>query len=213
MRLAELSERSGVPVGTIKYYLREGLLPPGERVSATQAAYGEAHLRRLGLIRAMIQIGRIPVATVREVLGHVDDESLGTTFRLGAALWAMPQPPEAPADDPLTAQVTEAVDRFLDGMGWHNAREIGTLSPTYRTLVTTIVTLTRLGFSRGPEVLARYAHLMEEVARLDLDQLDTYEDDSEKVELAVASAVLYDPLLIALRRLAQEEHSTRRYGL
>lgn len=54
---------------------------------------------------------------------------------------------------------------------------------------------------------------MEEVAQLDLDQLDTYEDDSEKVELAVAAAVLYDPLLLALRRLAQEEHSTRRYGL
>ncbi|MFJ9083033.1 MULTISPECIES: MerR family transcriptional regulator [unclassified Streptomyces] len=213
MRLAELSERSGVPVGTIKYYLREGLLPQGERISATQAAYGEAHLRRLGLIRAMIQIGRIPVATVREVLGHVDDESLGTTFRLGAALWAMPQPPEAPADDPLTAEVTEAVDRFLGDMGWQNAREIGVLSPSYRALVTTIVTLTRLGFSRGPEILAQYAHLMEEVAQLDLDQLDTYEDDSEKVELAVAAAVLYDPLLLALRRLAQEEHSTRRYGL
>ncbi|MFJ9174734.1 MerR family transcriptional regulator [Streptomyces sp. NPDC102360] len=213
MRLAELSERSGVPAGTIKYYLREGLLPQGERISATQAAYGEAHLRRLGLIRAMIQIGRIPVATVREVLGHVDDESLGTTFRLGAALWAMPQPPEAPADDPLTVQVTEAVDRFLGDMGWHNARKIGALSPTYRTLVTTIVTLTRLGFSRGTEVLAQYAHLMEEVAQLDLDQLDAYEDDSEKVELAVASAVLYEPLLLALRRLAQEEHSTRRYGL
>ncbi|MFJ9122573.1 MULTISPECIES: MerR family transcriptional regulator [unclassified Streptomyces] len=213
MRLAELSERSGVPVGTIKYYLREGLLPQGERISATQAAYGEAHLRRLGLIRAMIQIGRIPVATVREVLGHVDDESLGTTFRLGAALWAMPQPPEAPADDPLTAEVTEAVDRFLGDMDWQNAREIGVLSPSYRALVTTIVTLTRLGFSRGPEILAQYAHLMEEVAQLDLDQLDTYEDDSEKVELAVAAAVLYDPLLLALRRLAQEEHSTRRYGL
>lgn len=213
MRLAELSERSGVPVGTIKYYLREGLLPQGERISATQAAYGEAHLRRLGLIRAMIQIGRIPVATVREVLGHVDDESLGTTFRLGAALWAMPQPPEAPADDPLTAEVTEAVDRFLGDMGWQNAREIGVLSPSYRALVTTIVTLTRLGFSRGPEILAQYAHLMEEVAQLDLDQLDTYEDDSEKVELAVAAAVLYDPLLLALRRIAQEEHSTRRYGL
>ncbi|WP_306322032.1 MULTISPECIES: MerR family transcriptional regulator [unclassified Streptomyces] len=213
MRLAELSERGGVPVGTIKYYLREGLLAPGERISATQADYGEGHLRRLGLIRAMIQIGRIPVATVREVLTHVDDESLGTSFRLGAALWALPHPPEAPADDPLTVEVTEALDRFVGDMGWHHAREVGALSPTYRTLITTIVTLTRLGFSRGPEVLAQYAHLMEEVAQLDMDQLDTYEDDSVKAELAVASTVLYDPLLTALRRLAQEEHATRRYGL
>ena len=35
MRLAELSERSGVPTATIKYYLREGLLPPGRQVNAT----------------------------------------------------------------------------------------------------------------------------------------------------------------------------------
>lgn len=28
MRLSELSERSGVKTATIKYYLREGLLPP-----------------------------------------------------------------------------------------------------------------------------------------------------------------------------------------
>ena len=33
MLMAELSRRSGVPVATIKYYLREGLLPPGEAIS------------------------------------------------------------------------------------------------------------------------------------------------------------------------------------
>ena len=31
MRIAELSNRSGVPVPTIKYYLREGLLPFGRQ--------------------------------------------------------------------------------------------------------------------------------------------------------------------------------------
>ncbi|WP_346281659.1 MerR family DNA-binding transcriptional regulator, partial [Pseudonocardia sp.] len=33
MRMAELSARTGVPIPTIKFYLREGLLPPGERTS------------------------------------------------------------------------------------------------------------------------------------------------------------------------------------
>ena len=31
MWMAELAERSGVPVPTIKFYLREGLLPRGGR--------------------------------------------------------------------------------------------------------------------------------------------------------------------------------------
>ena len=39
MRISELSARSGVSVATIKYYLRERVLPEGERTSATQATY------------------------------------------------------------------------------------------------------------------------------------------------------------------------------
>jgi hypothetical protein len=54
---------------------------------------------------------------------------------------------------------------------------------------------------------------MEEVAQLDMERLDAIEDDAEKAEAAVAAAVLLEPVLLALRRLAQEEHSTRRYGL
>ena len=79
MRLAELSERSGVPIATIKYYLREGLLSPGHQINARTAEYDEEHLRRLRLVRALIQVGRLPVATVREVLGHVDDDALPRT--------------------------------------------------------------------------------------------------------------------------------------
>ncbi|MEU6841546.1 MerR family transcriptional regulator [Streptomyces sp. NPDC046716] len=213
MRLAELSERGGVPVGTIKYYLREGLLPPGRRLSKTQAEYGEAHLRRLNLVRALIQVGRVPVATAREVLRHVDDDSLGTTFRLGAAMWSLPQPPEAPADDPLTAEVTEAVDWCLGEVGWEHAREIGALSPSYRQLITTVATVVRLGYASDPAILLAYARRMDEVARLDMERLDDLAGDAEKAELVVAAALLFEPVLLALRRLAQEEHSTRKYGL
>jgi DNA-binding transcriptional MerR regulator len=38
MRIGELSKVTGVPVPTIKYYLREGLLPAGELSSPNQAA-------------------------------------------------------------------------------------------------------------------------------------------------------------------------------
>jgi DNA-binding transcriptional MerR regulator len=33
MRMSDLSRSSGVSVTTIKYYLREGLLPPGRQLS------------------------------------------------------------------------------------------------------------------------------------------------------------------------------------
>ncbi|MFA7764041.1 MerR family transcriptional regulator [Streptomyces sp. NRRL S-448] len=226
MRLAELSERSGVSIATIKYYLREGLLPPGRRVSATTADYDEGHLRRLRLVRAMIQVGQVPVARVRKVLGHVDDESLGRTMRLGAALWALPHEPE-PADgkghgggggggggeDEATAAARAEVDQLLRTLGWSTARELGELSPVHRSLVAAVATLTRLGYPWDAALMAPYAQLMHQVAVRDLDFVETFPSEAEKVETAVAATILFQPVLKALHRLAQEEESARRYGL
>jgi DNA-binding transcriptional MerR regulator len=72
MRIAELSRRSGIPVPTIKYYVREGLLPPGELTSPNQAQYDETHVRRLKLIRALVDVGDLSIAATRDVLASID---------------------------------------------------------------------------------------------------------------------------------------------
>ncbi|MEU9200207.1 MerR family transcriptional regulator [Streptomyces sp. NPDC048332] len=213
MRLSELSEQSGVSTATIKYYLREGLLPPGQRVSATQAEYGDSHVRRLRLVRALLQVGRLPVATAREVLKHADDESLGRTIRLGAALWSLPHGPEPDEEAPETALATAEVEQLLERLGWSTAREIGSLSPSHRSLVASLATLFRLGYPCPVDRMVEYARLMHAAAVRDLDLMETYPTQTEQVEMAVASAVLYEPMMAALRRLAQEEESARRYGL
>ncbi|MFF7983769.1 MerR family transcriptional regulator [Streptomyces sp. NPDC007901] len=212
MRLARLSERSGVSAATIKYYLREGLLPPGRQVNATTAEYDEGHLRRLRLVRAMIQVGRIPVATVREVLGHVDDDSLGRTIRVGAALWALPQVPEPDEDDECVQAAHREVAALLDTLGWENAKQLTTISPAYRQLVVAVAAFRRLGYDWDAELLVSRAKLMHQAAIADLDFLETHPTEEERVEAAVASAVLVEPMLQALHRLAQEEETARRYG-
>ncbi|KOX05883.1 MerR family transcriptional regulator [Streptomyces sp. NRRL B-3648] len=212
MRLAELSRRSGVATATIKYYLREGLLPPGRQINTTTAEYDDGHLRRLRLVRAMIHVGGLPVATVREVLRNVDDESLGRTIRLGAALWALPQVPEPDEDDEYVRAARREADELLDRLGWSNARLLTTISPAYRSLVVAVAAFRRLGYDWGSELLVAYAELMHRTARLDLDFVETRPSEAEKVETAVLGAVLTEPMLQALRRLAQEEESARRYG-
>ncbi|MFI5684955.1 MerR family transcriptional regulator [Streptomyces sp. NPDC051636] len=212
MRLAELSRRSGVSTATIKYYLREGLLAPGRQVNATTAEYDEEHLRRLRLVRAMIQVGRVPVATVREVLGHIDDDSLGRTIRLGAALWALPQAPEPDEEDEYVQAAHRAVGELLRTLGWSNAEALVTISPAYRSLVVAVSTFRRLGYDWSPELLVSYARLMHQAAVLDLDFVETHPSEAEKVETAVLGAILVEPMLQALHRLAQEEESARRYG-
>ncbi|MEU5890878.1 MerR family transcriptional regulator [Streptomyces sp. NPDC047461] len=212
MRLAELSERSGVSTATIKYYLREGLLAPGRQINTTTAEYDEEHLRRLKLIRAMIQVGRVPVATVREVLGHVDDDSLPRAMRLGAAVWAMPQVPEPDADDEFVRGARASMEELLQTLGWSNAQALTTISPSFRSLVVATAALRRLGYDWDPETLVPYARLMHQVAELDMEFMESHVSEAEKAEVAVLGVVLVEPMLRALHRLAQEEESTRRYG-
>mgnify|MGYP006166768185 CR=1 FL=1 len=46
MRISELSRHSGISISSIKFYIREGVLPAGERSQRNQAQYSEDHLRR-----------------------------------------------------------------------------------------------------------------------------------------------------------------------
>ena len=212
MRLAQLSERSGVSTATIKYYLREGLLAPGRQINTTTAEYDEEHLRRLKLIRAMIQIGRVPVATVREVLGHVDDDSLPRSIRLGAALWALPQVPEPDEDDEYVQAAQREVAALLDRLGWENAKQLATISPSYRSLVVSVAAFRRLGYGWGAELMAPYAELMYRTAVLDLENMERHASQEERIEFAILGAIINEPILKSLHRLAQEEETTRRYG-
>jgi hypothetical protein len=83
----------------------------------------------------------------------------------------------------------------------------------HRSLVVAVATLIRLGYRWDAELMAPYAELMRQVAQRDLDFMETHTSEEEKVETAVAAAVLFEPVLRALHRLAQEEESARRYGL
>ena len=39
LKISELAEEAGVPVATVRHYLREGLLPEGEKTSRNMAYY------------------------------------------------------------------------------------------------------------------------------------------------------------------------------
>ncbi|MFF9770894.1 MerR family transcriptional regulator [Streptomyces sp. NPDC053086] len=212
MRLAELSARSGVSTATIKYYLREGLLHPGHRVTATQAEYDEEHLRRLRLVRALIQVGRIPVNSAREVLAALQEEGLGRNRRLGTAVWALPHGPAPDDRDPATATARRTADELLERLGWRygGAASDTPAAPPYEMLVTAIAALARLGYPCDAADLEPYARAMERIAVEDLDLVERYAPD-EQVEAAVALTVLYEPVLLGLRRLAQAEESRRRF--
>ncbi len=111
MRIGELSRVTEVPVPTIKYYLREGLLPQGELSSPNQASYGEPHVRRLRLIRALVELAQVPVAQVKEILESLDSDDVPLHDQIGRAHRALTptrklRPPPTPRAPPRRPRST-----------------------------------------------------------------------------------------------------------
>ena len=76
LKMSELAERSGVSSGTIKHYLREGLLGNGDEVKRTSrnmAYYPEQFVGRIQLIKRLQEERFMPLAVIRKVISEDPD--------------------------------------------------------------------------------------------------------------------------------------------
>jgi DNA-binding transcriptional MerR regulator len=220
MLMAELSRRSGVPVATIKYYLREGLLPPGEATSATRADYGEPHLRRLRLIRALLEVGEVPLAGIGRILAAVDDESVSLHGMLGEVQYALGPHLAPPAsEDPYWQAASGEVDQLISDLSWSVAPD----APARTLLTGAVAALRRTGSAPAGAGLRGYAEALRALADLEVASLDAAvqpesTDGQGRLsragygESAVVGIVLYERVIIALRRMAQEDASARYFS-
>lgn len=216
MLMSELSRRSGVPVATIKYYLREGLLPSGAPTAATRADYDETHLRRLRLIRTLIETGGVPVAAIRRILSAVDDTSVSQHEMLGTVQYSLgPRlaPPESA--DPDWGAARAEVEGLISDLGW----TVNENAPARTLLAGALVALRRFDAAPLDAGLRAYAEALaplaaEEVASIEVAAANAgaSEDRAALSEAAVVGIVLFERVLIALRRMAQEDASARRFN-
>lgn len=199
MWMAELATRSGLSVPTIKYYLREGLLPSGAATGATRASYDEKHVRRLRLIRALTDVAGLRLETVRQVLEGIDGagswhDAVGSAHtRLGS-----PVTETAPPSDVSTARVEDLLQR----QGW----ELGEDHPQAAVLARTLDALDELEHPVGDDLLDLYAAALRPVAEYEVTSVHSG-DVEASIEAAVIGTLVQEPLLLAIRRIAQENVS------
>ena len=68
LKMSELAERSGVSAGTIKHYLREGLLPEPVRTSRNMAYYPPEFVERIRTIKRLQEERFMPLRLIKRVL-------------------------------------------------------------------------------------------------------------------------------------------------
>jgi DNA-binding transcriptional MerR regulator len=200
MRISELSSRTGVTVATIKYYLREGLLPEGVRSSPTQATYDESHVERLRVIRALIESG-VSVAESRKVLSALENPPASAHDLLGAAHAAVVPPVEGDVD-------VAAAERLAEQIGWERGMcDEHVLAGVARALEG----LDGAGFTVPDDVMDVYLDSVQRIARAEIAGVPTDSSDAA-VRYVVLGAVLIEPLLLSLRRVAEQIASAERFG-
>ncbi len=205
MRISDLSRHSGIPIPTIKFYLRERVLPAGSRTAPNQAAYGQEHLRRLRLIRVLVEVGGLTLSAVRRVVEALGDDELPLTDVLGVAHRALET---VTAAGPGLSEARREVDAWIEARGWQVTAD----APTRDVLASTLVALRGLGWQVGPRVFDRYAGHMDEIAANELAYVAGMESREAAVEATVIGTVVFERAMVALRRLAQEHHSSQLLG-
>jgi DNA-binding transcriptional MerR regulator len=216
MRLAELSRRSGVSRSTIKFYLREGLLPAGEPQARNQARYGPEHLERLALVTALREVAGLSIEVIARVTAELDRgwegaDAIGAAFR---AIHAPGEPAEAERAerDALAGEVRA----FLRELPWTTPDE----GYYFADELAEALLLVRRHLYPGYAVadLAPYAAVAWLLSEVEFAvapggprvPLRAQRDDiAEPTRRAIVSALLFERIFAALRRCANSMRSIR----
>jgi DNA-binding transcriptional MerR regulator len=201
VKISALVARSGMPLATVKYYLREGLLPPGESTGATQARYTDEHVRRLRVIRALTVTAGLPVQQTKIVLGLIDDPGSDLFTALGSAVASLPPYSDDRLPDyPRARALLERVGQVYD--------------PGYAAtaqLEHALEAAEDAGVGMTDERLEVYARQIRGIAEYDLARMDA--SDLSPVEYAVLGTALYEPVILAMRRLAHQDIAAKQLGV
>lgn len=171
MRLHQLAAAVDLPVTSVKHYLREGLLPPGEKLNVTTARYGPAHVHRLELIRDLRRVVGMGTEGIRQVVAAVEGEPPRRMMGRIQTLVALPggdaQAPEADgtaaaaADDDGPPRLTAAA--LAAEHGWSTATD-----HAWSALDAHLEAMRSWGLDPTPASVAVYARAADAVARTEL---------------------------------------------
>ncbi len=178
MRMRDLEKAAGVSRETIRFYIREGLLPEPHRTSRNSALYADEHLARLLTIRRLKDERFLPLSVIRSLFAGG-----------GEADWLEPQ--MLPEIDHVLRQRLDAdgerVDlaafSLSDGGDPDEVQDLiacgviavapdGTVSPRDARILKLLDDGVRIGFNRERGYAAttakRLADVMHELAQLEL---------------------------------------------
>ncbi|WP_394618790.1 MerR family transcriptional regulator [Lentzea sp. JNUCC 0626] len=198
LRMAGLSGLTQVSIPTIKFYLRAGLLHPGRRTGPKQMRYDESHVRRLRVVRALVDRGGLSIAAVAELVGGSGDVSVPDVLTTISRTTA----PEATPPDvgEVRAKWRDRVDEVLARDG----RKVADDNAAATELAEVLAGLELAGHAPDDALLETYLRAGAAVAAAEADQARGAGATRECAERLLVSVVLGTVALAAARRLGHD---------
>lgn len=200
VQLKELSRRSGISSASIKFYLREDLLPAGESRHPTLAEYADSHLVRLELITALRNVVGLSISQIKTLVGAIDDPEVDFLDLLGRTQsLVLGYDLSETREHPLTSAL-------INGRDWPDVA-----SDARNGLNAHLARMEALGITVSRDIAECYAEAVDRVAQQDVGFV-TEGGSRDRAVLTVAVGVhQYSKLLVRMLALAQTSVSIRKY--
>jgi DNA-binding transcriptional MerR regulator len=100
LKIGEIAKKSGVPPSTIRYYVRQGLLPEPDKVNKSMAYYDERCIEKIYAIRHLQERKYFPLSVIKNILRRMDQ---GLSLDEAEAI-----------EDAVFGAVPEAAEKVMD---------------------------------------------------------------------------------------------------
>ncbi|MFQ5456960.1 MAG: MerR family transcriptional regulator [Myxococcota bacterium] len=219
LRISELAALTDVPPASIKFYIKEGLLPAPIKTSRNMAYYDEDFVERIRFIKTLQTRHFLPLRVIREILAETNGNgSLAEAEALLALRGSLPSRAGGMDVHPLSeAEVIERYNTYTEEL--ETLRRMGIVTPTEKDglrvyagsdleFLAALENNRRLGFTREigfqVEDLKIYLSVLERLAKEEVKLLLARTASKLSIEdieqLAERGIREFGPLLMVLRQ-------------
>lgn len=205
LTIQELAAASKVSVASIKFYVREKLLPPPVPERKRRKYYDQRHLRRLAVIRALRDVASLPIEVIRRALTAIDTPGQDAVDVIAPAIDAL-APGLARHGDPDLPGARDDVRKAFRKL------KVRPEAGSRETVARTLAAIRRMSPIDIAE-LEQYITWLRPLAQAEIERAPTRQillsDKETSLEIAILGTVLFEPLLIGLRRALHEHFVTQ----
>jgi DNA-binding transcriptional MerR regulator len=220
-KISDLSRETGVSIGTIKFYLRQGLLPPPTlKTGRNMAYYDRGFVDRIRVIKELRQKRFLPLDVIKTILERDSDlispHEIDTLLSLEGKFYEAIH--VSPGQSPV--KMSDLLERY--GLGAEDLTyclEAGVLTPVFRDgeevfegddllLLENFAMMRSAGFDDAliPKAVGipMYVETINKLAREELTMFSRAVtgkvDDAKLAEMAMAGVKIVEQFIVLLRR-------------